>query len=89
MKLSILLIESDFLEFLRLRNLPNCPESFQTFLKVVGTTQISFAPSNSQFVQVPVGSCIRLRTQGDYSEILLALQEKPDKSRRTSSCSIV
>ncbi len=85
----VLLNDNDFLEFLRLRNLPNCPESFQIFLKVVGTTQISFQIKDTSFVQVPEGSCIRLRSQGDYDSIVMRVHDKPDKSRRSSSCTIV
>lgn len=91
MKLFVLLKDSDFQTFLQITNLPNCPETFQKFLKTVGTTQISFHKQNDFFVSVPPGSCVRLRTEEDYEYTVLSCKprEKQDKSRRSSSCSIV
>ena len=91
MKLFVLLKDSDFQTFLQITNLPNCPETFQKFLKTVGTTQISFHKQNDSFVAVPAGSCVRLRTEEDYKYTILNSQprEKQDKSRRSSSCCIV
>jgi hypothetical protein len=91
MKLFVLFHEVDFVLFLELLNLPNCPETFQRFLKDIGTTQISFQPSTSSFLEVSPGSCIRLRAEKDYVLAIAKLvpHEKQDKSRRTSSCTIV
>lgn len=91
MKLFALFHEIDFSLFLEVRNLPNCPETFQRFLKDIGTTQISFQASTSSFLEVPPGSCVRLRGEKDYLLAMAKLvpHEKQDKSRRTSSCTIV
>ncbi len=91
MKLFVHLIDEDFTRYLTLRNVPNCPETFQQFLKTVGTTQISVGSREGSFVLVPSGSCIRLRTQESYQKTLdeLTPVEKPDKSRRSSSCCVM
>jgi hypothetical protein len=92
--------DPDFLQFLASRNLKNSPETFQLFLKEVGTTDLKWtkqqrdqvAPSCvSQYVRVPPGSCIRLRTPDAYARVVAPqlTREKQDKSRRSSSCTIV
>ena len=91
MHLTVHLVEDDFTQYLTLRNVPNRPETFQQFLKTVGTTQILIGSPKESFVSVPSGSCIRLRTQESYRKAFLdALPpEKEDKSRRSSSCSVM
>ena len=89
MKVYVLLKEADFMNYLELRNLANCPENFQNFLKTVGTTQISFSPDETRFIEAPEGCCIRLRTNEDYTAVVKGLLPKEDKSRRSSSCVIV
>jgi hypothetical protein len=91
MKLFVFLREDDFEIFLSLTNLPNSPETFQRFLKTVGTTQIAFSQKNEFFFSVPPGSCVRLRTEDDYIDAIHTLlpRDKEDKSRRSSSCTIV
>lgn len=91
MKLYVFLRDDDFDIFLTTTNLPNSPETFQRFLKSVGTTQIAFSQKNEFFFSVPPGSCVRLRTEEDYIHTLTTLipREKQDKSRRSSSCCIV
>jgi hypothetical protein len=91
MKLFVFVRDEDFEIFLTVSNLPNSPETFQHFLKSVGTTQLRFDTPKESFIPVPPGSCIRLRTEEDY---LYAIEtqlprEKKDKSERGSSCVIV
>ena len=92
--------DPDFLLFLGTRNLKNSPEVFQLFLKEIGTTDLKWTKDQkdktvpsclSQYVRVPPGSCIRLRTPEEYAKVV-AFQfprEKQDKSHRSSSCTIV
>lgn len=75
--------------------------TFQVYLKDIGTPSLVFQkpPKTEEsnyvsYVQAPESSCIRLRTSQDYVAVLHeklfpASNEKQDKSRRTSSCSIV
>jgi hypothetical protein len=91
MPVFVYLVDEDFVHYLTLRNVPNCPETFQQFLKTVGTTQISIGSFHDSFVLVPEGSCIRLRTHESYANALASLlpPEKQDKSRRSSSCCVM
>ena len=88
MKLWVAFDDVVFQRYLQQTNKPNCPETFQAYLRTVGTTQISFQPT-STFVEVPLGSCIRLRTVEAYEAVKQLHTEKQDKSRRSSSCTIV
>lgn len=92
--------DPDFLLFLSTRNLKNSPEVFQLFLKEIGTTDVKWTKDQkeksvsscvSQYVRVPPGTCIRLRTPDDYARVIASQfkPEKQDKSRRSSSCTIV
>ena len=73
-------------------------DSFRCFLKEIGTTSLLFErpmPDHTRvYHQVPSSTCIRLRTPQDYvavvhEKLVEASREKQDKSRRSSSCSIV
>ena len=80
-----------FQAYLEKDNLPNGPETLQTYLREIGTSAISFQkPSeDSSFIEVPMGSCIKLRTEAEYTLQKKSIQPQQDKSRRTSSCNIV
>lgn len=85
-------IDSDFLQFTITRNLPNCPETFQLYLKEVGTSDLQMKkPIRPWYEKVPPGSCIRLRTPEEYVRVVTTMmpREKPDKSRRSSSCCVM
>ncbi len=81
-----------------------CPhdlESFQRFLKEIGTPSLFFQAPAQRVVQtsvfyrqVPMGTCIRLHTPETYVSVVHKIlypeaREKQDKSRRSSSCVIV
>jgi hypothetical protein len=88
MKVWVVFEDSVFQNYLYQTNKPNCPETFQTYLREIGTPEISFQQKAS-YVEVPAGSCIRLRSLESYEAVKQLHIEKPDKSRRTSSCTIV
>lgn len=92
--------DPDFLQFLTIRNLPNSPETFQLFLKEFGTTDLKWTKQQknllepscvSQYVRIPPGSCVRLRTRDEYARVVASLltREKQDKSQRSNSCTII
>lgn len=92
--------DPDFLQFLSARNLKNSPEVFQLFLKEIGTTDLKWSKQQkekippscvSQYVRVPPGSCLRLRTSEEYAKVVASQfpREKQDKSRRSSSCTVM
>jgi hypothetical protein len=87
--------------FLEVMGLTDTKDAFKRFLSEIGTPFLSFQKpvkvedSNSvSYKEVSEGSCIRLRTAPAYTAVLhqklfSASHEKQDKSRRSSSCSIV
>lgn len=88
MKLWVQLEDSVFQNYIETKNLPNCPETFQRFLSEIGTLQISFQPKKD-YVLVPSGSCIRLRTEQSYEAVKQLHSKCPVRQRRISSCCIV
>jgi hypothetical protein len=77
---------------------PHDLDSFQEFLKEIGTHVLSFQPPTERVLgnivsyrQVPMGSCIRLHQPDNYFEVVAAklYPEEHGRPRRTSSCSIV
>jgi hypothetical protein len=92
MKLWVVVDTNYFQIYLEKHQFTNSPETFQRYLRDVGTHSILFQkPSEafSDFLEVPKGSCIRLRTKDEYNAITHEFHEKKDTSRRTSSCTIV
>lgn len=88
MKLWVQLEDSVFQNYIETKNLPNCPETFQRYLTEIGTLQISFQ-SRQDYVLVPPGSCIRLRTSHSYNAVKQQHSERLVRQRRTSSCSLM
>ena len=92
MKLWAIVSTDAFQVYLDHSNLPNCPATLQKYLYEIGTPSISFqAPltKETDYIEVPQGSCIKLRTEDQYNLHASHLTPKQDKSRRTSSCTIV
>ena len=95
MKVWALVHQDHYAKYCERHTLSQTDSSLQQFLSDIGTPSLSFQPLNdASFKEVPVGSCIRLRLQGDYSEsvhkkLFQALCENGDKSQRATSCSIV
>jgi hypothetical protein len=92
MKLWVRVNTKHFQAYLQQAQLANSPETFQRFLREVGTPFLTCeAPSNesTDLLDVPNGSCIRLRTEDQYNAHVQSFQTKQDKSERTTSCTIV
>ena len=91
MKLWALVNPRQFQAYLEHSNLSNSPQTLQIYLSTVGTSSIRFQnPSDDDlYREVPPGSCIQLRTEDQYKFHASHLKPKEDKSRRTSSCTIV
>jgi len=95
MKLWVLVQEEHYAKYCEHHSLSQSEESFRSFLKDIGTRSLSFQPrTESNYKEVPQGSCVRLRLEGDYvgifhKKLFQDLCEKGDKSQRRTSCSIV
>lgn len=101
MKLFVLIYQEHYERYRELNSLGDSEQSFQRFLKEIGTPALSFSQSGMKeqsnymsFLEVPAGSCVRLRKPEEYVAVLheclfRGRHEKQDKSRRSSSCSIV
>lgn len=92
MNLWALVDTKHFQAYMEQSQLANSPETFQRFLREVGTHCITFQTPSKEFtdyIEVPKGSCIRLRTEDEYKLHTHELRTKEDKSERTSSCTIV
>lgn len=90
----VLYSDTHYKDFLHKRNLSDTIDSFRLFLKEIGTSSLLFErpipDCERVYHQVPSSTCIRLRTIEDYNLVVhTMLYEKPDKSRRSSSCCIV
>jgi hypothetical protein len=76
-------------------------DTFQQFLKEIGTPSLLFQTPNERKVatsvvykQVPYSSCIRLHTPENYAAVVHKtlypkLREKQDKSERSNSCTVM
>ena len=96
-----LVYEEHYIKYCLMHHQAENDGTFQAFLKEVGTPSLSFAKpaegleSNYMlYKEAPLGSCIRLRTPQEYATVIRRKlypesDEKPDKSRRTSSCSLM
>lgn len=101
MKLFALVYQEHYAKYCERHTLSQTDSSFQDFLKEIGTPSLSFQPRKDaellkdvSYNEVPPGSCIRLRLQGDYvgtvhKKLFEVSYEKADKSERGNSCSIV
>jgi hypothetical protein len=97
----VLVYKEHYERFLEAKGSSPSAETFKRFLSEIGTPSLVFQPptltEESNYVsykEAPEGSCIRLRTSHEYTAVLHqklfpASHEKQDKSRRSSSCSIV
>ena len=95
----MLVYTEHFSKFLEATHLEQSDESFQRYCKQIGTISIQFQEPKQpemayiQYKLVPPGSCIRLRTEDEYRitirDQLFPQPDPQDKSRRTSSCTIV
>jgi hypothetical protein len=101
MKLWVLVYEEHYQRYKEYYGLEESIQSFQRFLKEIGTPSLQFnQPAMKEqsnylkYLEVPEASCIRLRKPEEYVAVLheslfQGRHEKQDKSRRSSSCSIV
>lgn len=99
MKSWALVYDEHFSKYLETKHLEVSDESFQSFLKEIGTISIQFQEPKQpdvgyiKYKEAPPGSCIRLRTEDEYRiqihTCLFGDTNTFDKSRRTSSCVIV
>jgi len=101
MKLWALVYEEHYIKYCLMHHQAENDEIFQAFLKEIGTPSLTVGkpkePLESNYMlfkEAPIGSCIRLHTPQEYAtvirrELYPESDEKPDKSRRTSSCSIM
>jgi hypothetical protein len=92
MKLWVLVNTKHFQAYLEQGHLVNSPDTFQQYLREIGTSFLTFqTPSkeSTDYIEVPSGSCIRLRTEDEYKLHAHDLRTKEDKSERTTSCTIV
>lgn len=101
MKAFVLVYQEHYEKFCELGNTSQTNESFQAFLRDIGTSSLLFRMQENQlesnyvsYREVPPGSCIRLRLPEDYvamihAKVFQTSHEPQDKSRRGSSCVIV
>jgi hypothetical protein len=101
MKLWAVVYDEHYLKYCILNHVEESQEIFQQFLKEIGTPMICFdvptVPFESNYIfykEVPSGSCVTLHTPKAYAAVIRRKlykdsDEKPDKSRRSSSCSII
>ncbi len=101
MKVWALVYKEHYERYCELHQLQVGDAALQAFLKEIGAPSLCFhtprGVEESNYVsyqEVPGGSCITLRIPHTYvavvhEKLFPASQEKPDKSRRSSSCSIV
>ncbi len=94
----VLVYDEHYRKYCEQSSCPHDLDSFQRFIKEIGTPSLLFqTPSqrvvqtNVSYRQVPMSSCIRLRLPEDYVAVVHAklypeLRNKEDKSRRSSSC---
>lgn len=97
----VLVYKEHYDKYREIHQLEESVSTFQAFLKDIGTPSLVFQKPTKveesnyvSYVQAPQGSCIRLRTSQNYAAVLHeklfpASNEKQDKSRRSSSCTIV
>ena len=97
----VLVYDEHYRKYCDKRCCPHDLDSFQWFLRDIGTPSLSFQKPHQHIVQtavsyrqVPLGTCIRLRGPEDYTSVVHKnlypeLREKQDKSRRSSSCTIM
>ena len=97
----VLVYEDHYRHYCEKNVRPHDLDSFVQFLREIGTPSLLFqTPSEqkiSSFVryrQVPLSSCIRLRTPEEYMKVVnknvyCLSMERQDKSRRSSSCVIM
>ena len=101
MRTWVLLYEEHYSKYLASKHLEKSTETFKDYLKTIGTPRLLFGeplekPESNYlvFLEVPEGTCIRLRTEKNYVTtvhrlLYPELREPQDKSRRSSSCVIV
>ena len=101
MKLWVLVYEEHYEKFLALHQQEKTNESFQQYLKEIGTPCFFFQKPTEvlqsnyiHYKEVPQGTCIRRRRSEEYVAIVHKvlypeLRQREDKSRRSSSCAIL
>ena len=101
MKLWALIYEEHYIKYCLISHQTENNEVFQGFLKTIGTPSLAFEkpkePLESNYMlykEVPDGTCVRLRTTQEYATVIRQKlypesNEKPDKSRRSSSCTLM
>lgn len=96
MKTWVLVYDYHYAEYLTKNKLERTTESFQQFLKEIGTIAVFFhkpslKSSNSTYCEAPEGTCIRLRHPEKYVSVIheKLVPSSLDKSGRRSSCTIV
>lgn len=101
MKLFVLVHQEHYEKYCEKEGLKDSAKTFQAYLKDIGTPSITFQSKSEQiesnylsYKEVPDGSCIRFRLHAEYVAIIhqklfQESHERPDKSRRGSSCCIV
>lgn len=101
MKLWVLVYDEHYEKFLSLQHLEKNGESFQVYLKEIGTPSLAFQKPTGvlqtnyiEYKEVPIGSCVRLRTSEKYVAVVHKvlypeLRQREDKSRRSTSCVVV
>ena len=101
MKVWALVYDEHYLKYCITTHQEESQEIFQSFLKDIGTPCIAFQKPSQQpesnyvsYKEVPNGSCIRLYTVKEYAAVIRRKlypesDERQDKSRRSSSCSLM
>ncbi len=97
MKIWVLVYDEHFSKYLDTKHLETSVETFQSFLKDIGTVSIQFQEPKQpdigyiQYKRVPPGTCIRLHTEDEYRKKIYdtLFRSTMDKSRRANSCTIV
>lgn len=101
MNLWVLVYAEHYEKFRQIHRLEKSEASLQRFLREIGTplvvTSKPFLKEESsymEYLQVPKGSCVFLRRPQAYAQVVRErlfpdAHEKQDKSRRSSSCSII